>query len=379
MKTQIYLLGFVLLFSFLACGPNDDNDPTNPGPGEPVVDLAAARADFAENVANEIIIPAYETIAPLSDDLRTAIDAFTQTPDEANLTTAQTALKSIWLAWQDVAIYQFGPAESVTLRNALNTYPVDDAKVETNINEGDYILGSLDNKDAVGFPAIDYLLNGLATDNATILSFYTAADAENRITYLKELATTIDAKLDATLNGWKTSGDNYVETFTAETAQGTDVGSALGLVVNAIDQQFQRFTRDGKVAIPAGVRSAGVPRPTATEAFYGGYSVELLVASLKAYERLYLGIGADDTDRTGLHDYLELLDAKDVAADIKAQFTTTIQRAEGLNDPLNEEIENNLDKVLDVFLDMQTLVPLLKSDMASLMGISITNQDNDGD
>jgi len=32
-----------------------------------------------------------------------------------------------------------------------------------------------------------------------------------------------------------------------------------------------------------------------------------------------------------------------------------------------------------VFIEMQKIVVLFKSDMASLMGISITNQDNDGD
>ena len=46
---------------------------------------------------------------------------------------------------------------------------------------------------------------------------------------------------------------------------------------------------------------------------------------------------------------------------------------------ISGEIENDIDKVLDVFLEMQKLVPLLKSDMASIIGVAITNQDNDGD
>ena len=40
---------------------------------------------------------------------------------------------------------------------------------------------------------------------------------------------------------------------------------------------------------------------------------------------------------------------------------------------------NKLKKVTNVFLEMQKLVTLIKSDMASIMGITITNQDNDGD
>ena len=370
------LFAGILSTAFVSCAGEDDDNSSNGTQQQ--VDLAAARADLASNIANQLIIPALEAIAPLSDDLVTAVDAFAQAPNETNLANAQGALKNVWQAWQAVAIYQFGPAESLTLRKSLNTYPTDEDQIEQNVLSGDYILGSLDNADAVGLPAIDYLLN--SEDAATVIELFSSAETgENRKNYLTDLVVVVDEKLDASLEGWIASGGNYVDDFTSEAARGTDVGSALGIIVNAIDLHFQRFTRDGKLAIPAGVRSAGVPRPTTTEAFYGGYSVELLIASLQAYQRLYMGLGVDDRDGMGLYDYLVLLEANELADDIQAQFQTTIDKAAGLQDPLSNQIETDLDAILDVFIEMQNLVPLLKSDMASIMGVAITNQDNDGD
>ena len=110
-------------------------------------------------------------------------------------------------------------------------------------------------------------------------------------------------KLARTLNGWQTSGDNYLADFNKESALGTDVGSSLGLLVNAMDLHFQRYVRDGKIAIPAGIRSAGVPRPKTVEALYGGYAVELLAESLKAYKNLFMGVGTNEIDGIGLYDY----------------------------------------------------------------------------
>ena len=122
-----------------------------------------------------------------------------------------------------------------------------------------------------------------------------------------------------------------------------------------------------------------MPRPVAIEALYGGYSVELLQESLSAYEDLFMGITADNTNGTGLYDYLVAIDAKNLADDMQAQFDITQLATDNLADPLGNQIDTDLDALTNVFIEMQKLVVFIRSDMASLMGISITNQDNDGD
>lgn len=367
---------YFILFLGICLSSCKDPEP-DPGPDG---DLAALRMTVNTNIGNNLIIPAYEALLTKVNSLETTTADFIQEPDITKLQAVQDALKSAWISWQDASLYLLGPGESAGLRSALATYPTSDSKIETNIGAGNYILGSIDNQSAVGFPALDYLLHGQAEDQAGILTaFTTASDAAQRLQYLTDLVVHIKDKVQNTHDGWIASSGNYIAEFTSETASGTDAGSSFGLLLNAIDLHFQRFLRDGKIAIPAGIRSAGVPRPKTVEALYGGYSVELLVAALQAYERLFLGITASGEDKEGLYDYLLLLEESELAEDLKSQWSSTINTAKALNDPLPDQIDTDLDAVTHVFLEMQKIVVFIKADMASVMGITITNQDNDGD
>jgi len=370
----LLFFGLMMLGGLWGC---KTDSPKKPNP--PSTSLAEARLELARNMANGLIIPAYEQLSQRANELEVAVGAFTRNPDAASLLAAREGLKAAWLQWQSAAMYLFGPAENVVLRQSLATYPANEEKIEQNIASGSYILGSLDNQAAVGFPALDYLLNGLG-DEAQVLAAYTTDSlADGRRTYLQDLSAEISAKVNASLQGWLAAGDNYVAEFTDPSAGGTDLGSALGLLVNSIDLHFQRFVRDGKVAIPAGIRSAGVPRPKTIEARYGGYAVELLRASLQAYHRLFLGIDANGLDGMGLYDYLLLLEAEQLANDMKNQYESLQAAAEQLGDSMEEEIDQHPERLEALFVDMQKIVVWIKSDMASVMGITLTNQDNDGD
>lgn len=379
----VLLLSIAFTLIIISCG-KDSGTVVEPTPVTPVVpeestvDLTTVRSDVANNLATALIIPAYENLKKEVDKLVISVENFNDNPNETSLDLAQVALRNSWIAWQSSAIYMFGPAEEVALRKSLNTYPTDIDQINSNVQSNDYILSSLTNQAAVGFPAIDYLLNN--EQNSIVVEQFTSIEAANqRKQYLNDLVIDIQNRVNHSLNGWLSSGDNYQASFTETGALGIDVGSSLSIIVNSIDLHFQRFTRDGKIAIPAGVRSAGVPRPKAIEALYGNYSVELLTASIIAYEKLFKGVGANDVDGASLYDYLVAIDAKDLAEDITTQFETTKTTINQLADPLGDQINTDLDKLTNVFIEMQKLVVLFKADMASLMGISITNQDNDGD
>ena len=50
-----------------------------------------------------------------------------------------------------------------------------------------------------------------------------------------------------------------------------------------------------------------------------------------------------------------------------------------INTPLKDAVQNNRTAVLNTYEQIQQVVPLLKVDMVSAFGISITYVDNDGD
>ncbi len=363
-----YFFLLALAIPFFGCGgdsmTDDDMDPN------PTVDLAVERQKVAKHIGDHFILPSYENLNSEINTLKTALETIgTTTIDQTQLEELQMLLKQNWLTWQTAAIYQMGPTESKALRGAINTYPVDTDLIESNISSGNYTLGTLGNIGAEGLPAIDYLLH---KENA----LSDLADAA-RMAYLTDLVNHLAENIQLVNQDWQTG--SFFTNFISETSNGTDVGSAIGLLVNSIDLHFQRFLRDGKVAIPAGVRSAGVPRPTTTEPYYAGYSRELLTEALTAYLNLFKGTGVDGESGTSISAYLKTIDQETVANDIEAKFAESIEKANTLNNSLSTQIEEDVDKVIDVFFVLQELVTLFKSDMASVMGITITNLDTDGD
>ncbi|MEM0962793.1 MAG: imelysin family protein, partial [Bacteroidota bacterium] len=253
----------------------------------------------------------------------------------------------------------------------LNTFPTDASRIEANVASGTYVIGAVVNADAVGFPALDYLLHGAS--DAEILAAFAQ---DSRKDYLRDNLSFIQTAVSQTASNWE---NGYQENFLSASNAGTDTGSSLGMVINAMTLHYERFLRDGKIGIPAGVRSAGVPRPTLVESVYGGYSVDLAVANLEAFKRLFLGNTLAGAEGVGLDDNLEALDAAPLAESIVAEIDEAIAAVQNLTDPLDQQIQADNQLAITAFQQMQDVVALVKSDMTSVLGVTITFRDIDGD
>jgi predicted lipoprotein len=64
---------------------------------------------------------------------------------------------------------------------------------------------------------------------------------------------------------------------------------------------------------------------------------------------------------------------------IDNQFLTIFEELNNINGPLSEEIINNKSQITQTYQELQQLVPYMKVDMTSALGVLITYQDNDGD
>ena len=359
MKYSLLTLFVCLIMS---CG-SESSSPN--GSGE-MVDLAELREEIATNITDNFILPSFQELTQKSVSLNQAAISFRDNTDESNLDDLRTKHQALWTCWQKTSLYFFGPTVDNGLRTSLNTYPTDEDKIENNILTGIFQIGSLGNQDAEGLPALDYLLNGV--DDPAPLSFF----SEERLEYINILTTTIQDNVANTVEDW--NNGEFIENFTGSNANGTDVGSALGLIVNGIDIHFQRFVRDGKVAIPSGIRTAGVVRPGTVEVRFGRYSTSLLETSIIAYQNYFNGNGGPS-----ILEYLREIDQPELADRIDTHFTIILEKVELLDPSIAQQTETDNEALIDLFLSLQDLVTIFKSDMASVMGISITNQDNDGD
>jgi predicted lipoprotein len=344
-----------LLLGLFACTEDDGNDK----------DISKVnQQQFLQNMG-ELIVEDYNQFNTAVVDLVQKTDSFERYQDQSHLDDLQEALKNSWTSWQSVSPYDFGPAEIVALKSAVNVYKTDTSVIEQNIQSGSYNLDQLSMADAKGFPALDYLLNGKA-DTSLLKAYQTSTSRQQ---YLKAVVSNLSTKVNQVLTEWNTS---YKSKFISK--EGTDVGSSTGLLVNALNQHFEKFYRDNKLGIPLGVRSSGIARPDFVEVAYGKYSVDLLIAGFESIKNLYLGGSA-----YGLDDYLKALGASDLDASIQSQMEIIDLKINALSNPLEGQIATNTSFVQETYNELQKLIVLWKVDMPSRMGILITYQDNDGD
>lgn len=363
------------MFLTAACG-EDDGGPSDKDNFD--------QKGFLTHIGGALILPAYLDLSEATAELDAAIAAFGESPTSETLAAARSALLDARLSFQHSTPYQFGPAETLGLASDLNVFPVDKLKIERNIESGSYNLEALSNNDAKGFPALGYLLYGENKSEEELITGFLADS--NRLVYLLDVAGLTKATALEVYQAWSPEAGNYLAEFTSDDALGADAGSSLGKLVNALNLSFERNTRDAKIGIPAGIRSLGIIIPEATEAYYAGYSTQLATANIEAFQMLFFGKTKEGADGLGLDDYLEAREAKTTSGTsqplseaIKGQFEIVFNALNQLEDPLSEQIVTNNEPVQQAFGQMQQLTVLLKTDMASALGVVISYQDNDGD
>lgn len=348
----------------------DDSGGDTPGP-----DTSLDRKALLTQWADSMVKPGYQRFNDKLTVLKTQTTAFTAAPGTATLLSARQAWQQAYVEWQKVELYEFGPAETVSLRNHFNIYPADAAGINRNIVAGSYDFELATAIPQQGFPALDYLLNGVGADDAAIVQQYMTSAAHRR--YLTDVMAKMDQTFGAVYGQWTGS---YRATFISNT--GTDAGSSLSRVVNAYSQYFERFLRAGKVGIPAGAMT-GTPLPDRIEAYYfrGALPLQLATTAHATVQGFFNGRAGQPS----LRSYLDGLGAKDsrtnqpLSGIINAQFGVSSQLLNALGPDLYTTVSARNADVKASYDAMQAAVRMIKVDMTSALGITVTYVDNDGD
>ncbi len=354
------LLFFIVLIT--ACGPDE---PVSTG-----CDTEFDQEAMFTNLADNLIIPAYADLKTQVDDLSTKNADFQSSLSSTDLVTLRATFQETYRIWQSASPYIFGPSEDVFLFNSVNNFPLNVEETEAKITNENYDFSSPDAFDK-GFPAIDYLLYGIGNDETEIINQFT--NEPKYLTYLTKVIEDIKTRVDATATGW----NDYRATFVTNT--GTAAGSSLSLIVNAFNQNYEYIKRE-KLGIPSGVLTLGFTNPTKVEAFYSGSSVALANQALSKSFEFYLG-----KNGLGLDDYLRAIGTMkdDITLDeaIQVQFQTAINTVQDLGTiiPLSELVETETTEVVNAYNEVTKQLINIKTDMPSVLCVSITYIDNPSD
>jgi len=362
------VIAFFLIASVIGCSSSDNNE-TNSNQG---YDRTAMLTNWADN----IIIPAFENYSTKVNTLSQAATAFTTAPDDTKLAAVRTAWLEAYTAYQYVAMYDFGKAEELYLKQSANTYPTDVTGIQTNITSGSYNLNLQAQFTRQGFPAVDYLINGQGTDAETITYLSNA----NAAAYLNAVANQLKTIATTVTTDWK--GDyrsQYVQN------NGTSVTSAVNKTTNNFIKNLEKDIRTAKLGIPAGLFSNGTTYANKVEAYYkNDVSKALLNAGIQAEIDFFNGKAFNNT-ATGasLKNALDGVNAvrggTKLSDVITNQFATVVTTNNMLNNSLSVQVTNDNAKMLTAYSTLQQNVIYLKVDMMQALNMTIDYVDGDGD
>ncbi|MGB0933674.1 MAG: imelysin family protein [Lishizhenia sp.] len=356
MRVKIILLSFLTIG--LLSAKCKKEDPTE----EQSFDQFALLENYAENS----IKPGYEALFNDIVALEAAVEIFDADYSETNLISAQEEWLKAYKSFQRVQMFDFGPAMNRGLKSALATYPTDTTKINENAQGGFVNLGTADNIDAIGFPALDYLLFDLSNEKA----LFKLQNGVNRRAHILSIIDKMKAEALAVMSDWQSYEADFVVNG------GTSSTSSLSFLVNEFNKDFE-LTKNAKIGIPAGVKSLGITRPEFIEAPYSEKSLDLALTSIEALEQMYLGAGG-----LGFDDWLKIYEnsGSELNTRILTAFTQIKNAAELINDRAFKDVLNtDLQLAVDLYEKLQANVVNIKTDMPALFGIFITYQDNDGD
>ncbi|WP_338409740.1 imelysin family protein [uncultured Flavobacterium sp.] len=371
MKKIFLFIGISLIV--FACSSSDNSDDS--------LTDAYDRTAMLNQWADNIIIPSFANYDSKLQTLSTDVSNFTSNPTQANLLVARTSWINAYNAYQKVAMFNVGKALEINVKEASNTYPTDVVALENNIATGVYDLGLISQYSKQGFPALDYLLNGLGSSDANILVFYTSnSNANNYKQYLIDVTAKLKTNSNSVLTDWTTS---YRATFIS--SNGNAVSSSVNKMTNLFVKNLEKDIRSGKIGIPSGIFSSGVLYPEKVEAYYkNDISKELLNTAVQAQQDFFNGKNfSNSSTGPSLKSYLDYVNTvrsgQNLSDIINNQFLNIYTSNNLLDNNFSTQITNDNSKMLNAYDALQLNVVYIKLDMMQALNITIDYVDGDGD
>lgn len=359
MKTvkMIALLASVMLW-VLACGKSDKGGSDDKGAAD------TFKKTMLINYADNLIAPAYADLQTKVDLMETAINSFLSAPASGTQAAVKAPFKNAYLAYENISALYFGPGAALQLNNSFNTFPTSITKVEAGIQSGNYNFAAPVVSDSIqGFPALDYLLF-----NADAITQFTGSTAVNRKKYVTDILIRIKTVLTNVTGQWKNS---YRDAFVNNLQ--TNVGSSIGSLVNQFAFEMDAM-KGPRIGYPFGKQSNGIVFANKCEGYFSGITKELAIANLTSLKKYFTGGTAD-----GIADYLVLLGKQTLNNDVLSQFDVALNALNAIPDPMSAAFSGNATLVENAYKEVQKLLTLIKTDVASATAVQITYMDNDGD
>ena len=365
-----------LISFFISCTENDNQQTSSSDNYN--------RSSLLSHVVDNIIIPAHQRFQDELTLLSEQLVEFNSNRDIETLENLQLQFVETYKYWQHIEMFNIGYAEEIYYASKMNIYPTNVSRINDNINGGSFDLDNNPNQySAQGFPALDYLLFGLGDSNSDILDAYLDNQNDNlTLNYLSLLVAKMQVNTTDVINYWTNNRQEFIN------SSGNSASSSLNMLANDFVYYYEKGFRANKIGIPAGVWSGLLPQNV--EAYYKKdiskiLAKEALTACVKFFNGTHFN---GQSTGEGFYDYLAYLDDTNYSSssmfiglndDIVSTFANADEKLNSLDNNFVSQIESNNMQMLEAYDAIQQGVVRLKTNMLSILGISVDYYDADGD
>lgn len=341
-----------------------------------------ARREVLEHVAREVALPRFAALQEGARALAIGVGTLCASPDPGLLAAAQNAWRDAHSAWSGALPLHIGPIKDGMLANAIDFWPARPDSVEAAIADAasadaidlGYVRG--EGVAARGLPALELLLFAEADTAAALIALQDPADGGKRCAYARALAEDIADRVDDLHAAW----DPGFADALAGAGHGSEVYASVQLGLDAVvNQSIEALSTmvKSKLDGPLGNLSGGAVDPETLESRFSDHGQADLLANLEGVWAVYHGadLAAEPqgvarlviAQDPGLHDR------------VVAQHASARAAVEAIPRPLSTALSEHRGAVQLARDELDTLRRQLKLDVASLLGVTLSLSDNDGD
>lgn len=361
---NIYIIGAVFIVLMIWACSNDDNSTTIETPDFQVKNLV-------RDITNQHIITSVSTFSNEVHILETEINNYVGSPTENQLEVARNQWKLAALAYAKIYAFNIGQVRDQFMHQALYNWPITTTAVENFISDPTEITETYVQNlspQAKTLAALEYLLfkaNVTATNTEYITS-------EKRRNYLKFTGKELKTQAARLVNIWSVSGGNYSTTFIDNT--NTGIQGSFNLLYNGLYNLIDtgKVTKIGK---PAGLENSQNTDPELTQAYFSNTSLAILKNNIESVEDVYF-----NTQGLGVSNYVShVADNEILNTAVQTKINEVYAAINAIQVSLFNAITSNHDQVTTLHEKLNELGILFSVDVRSILSITITSTDNDGD
>ena len=361
MFKKISLLCLISVALFIGCSDDSTTSQT----------VWEQKSQMLTNWADNFIIPNYQNLSNKLSELETSVAAFNATPNTETLEATRVSWLEAYKSWQHVEMFNIGPAEQTYYHLKMNVYPASTENIDALISSGNF--SNLDNApyySAQGFPAMDYLLFGVAEDDASLVNLYNSNS--NYTNYLTEIMDRMVSNTNYVKSEWSSYRSGFIASV-----ENTATSSA-NKMTNDFIYYYEKGFRANKFGIPVGIFSGGNIFPEKVEAYHNENVSKLLaLEAMDAIKSFFNGNG-----NPSLKQFLDNFASEEMpnlSGDINAQLDLGKSSIEGMDSNFVNQLNNDFSGMAVTYDKIQAGTVLLKTDMLSVLQIATDYVDADGD